>query len=213
MTKTIICSHGFGVRADSRGMFPEIAAAFPDYKFKMFDYNVVDENGDTTVRSLDQQAEILQRQIDKAQGGEIVLLCHSQGSVIAGLVDLTKVSKVVLLAPPVRMSMQNLIRRMQSREGSVIRPDGVSVLPRSDGTTSYLPKEYLQSLENRNPIELYQQVANAKPTSIVRATEDEVIGLTNINEIENAKHIDIAADHNFTGNMRVRLIETLRGIL
>lgn len=210
--KTVICSHGFGVRADSRGMFPEVAAAFPEYIFRMFDYNEVKPNGDTIVAPLDKQAETLQKEIDAADG-EIILLCHSQGSVIAGLVDLTKVSKVILLAPPVLMSMQHLINRMRGRPGARMNPNGMSILPRSDGSKSYLPKEYLESLEGKNLMDIYQKVADTKLTVIIRATNDEIIGLTNVNEIRNAQHIDIAAGHNFKDAGRQKLIATLDTVL
>lgn len=212
MSKNIICSHGFGVRADSRGMFPEIMAAFPDYTFRMFDYNEVKPNGDTIVAPLDKQAEKLQKEIDMADG-ESILLCHSQGSVIAGLVDLAKVSKVILLAPPVLMSMQHVINRMRTRPGARMNPNGMSILPRSDGSKSYLPKEYLESLEGKNLMDVYQNIASTKPTVIIRATDDEVIGLTNANEIQNAQHIDIDADHNFKGGSRQTLIAALRTVL
>ena len=59
-TKVIIFLHGFGVKADARGMSPEIATAFPDYESVMFDYNDVLPNGDTVVASLPKQAEKLQ---------------------------------------------------------------------------------------------------------------------------------------------------------
>ena len=193
-------------------MFPEIASAFPDYAFKMFDYNEVRPNGDTVVAPLDKQAETLQKEIDAAEG-EIVLLCHSQGSVIAGLVDLTRVSKVILLAPPVLMSMQHLINRMRTRPGARMNPNGLSILPRSDGSKSYLPKEYLESLEGKNLMEIYQKIAYTRPTVIIRATNDEIIGLTNVNEIHNAQHIDIAAGHNFKDTGRQELIAALRTVL
>lgn len=204
----VICSHGFGVTADSRGMFPEIARNIPDAEFVMFDYNDVRPNGNTVMASLDAQAKILQRHIDEARE-DVVLLCHSQGSMIAGLVDLTKVQKAILLAPPVNMSMQRVIGKMLDRPGSTINPDGLSELPRTDGTTTYLPKEYLQSLDAYTPMELYQTIVNTVPTVIVRATADEVIGLTNVNEITGATHYDITADHNFSGESRRELIEIL----
>lgn len=209
MARTVICSHGFGVTADSRGMFPEIAQNITDIDFKMFDYNEVRPNGDTVVASLDDQAKILQQQIDMSGQGS-VLLCHSQGSIIAGLVDLSKVAKVILLAPPVNMSMQRVIAKMLGRPGSKINLDGVSKLPRTDGTTTYLPKEYLISADKYEPIGLYKTIASTTPTVIIRATEDEVIGLTDVSEVKDARHYDIAADHNFSGDSRAELIELLR---
>lgn len=205
----IICSHGFGVTADSRGMFPEIAAAIPAAQFVMFDYNEVKPNGDTIGASLDEQATKLQEQIDMAGEG-CVLLCHSQGSIVAGLADLSSVAKVILLAPPVNMSMQRTIQKMYDRPGSKINLDGTSVLPRSDGTVTYLPKTYLESLDNYVPMDLYQRIADTVPTVIVRATEDEVIGLTNVDEIQHAAHYDVVANHNFEGDARSKLVRIIR---
>lgn len=210
--KTIICSHGFGVRADSLGMFPEIAAAFPDDDFRMFDYSIVAPNGDTTFRSLPEQGEVLQAQID-ATDGEIVLLCHSQGCLIPGFADVSRVSKVILLAPPDSITKETILARLRMREGSVIIPVGMSKLPRSDGTTSYIPTDYLESVEAVKPLEVYQRISNTKPTVIIRATHDEIIGLTKVDEIKNAEHIDIASDHNFTGDNRQKLIDKLRLVL
>lgn len=211
--KTIIFSHGFGVKADARGMFPDIAAAFPDYDPKMFDYNEVLSNGDTVVVPLDKQAEKLQQVINKTGSDEIVLLCHSQGSIIAGLVSLLKVSKVILLAPPVVASMQRVIDKVAKRPGAELNLNGISKLPRTDGTVTLLPKEYIQSLDEVNPIELYQKIANDKPTVIIRATEDQVLGTTNVDEVVSARLIDIPADHDFTGESRQKLIETLKEVL
>jgi pimeloyl-ACP methyl ester carboxylesterase len=210
MTKTVICSHGFGVKADSRGMFPEIAAAFPDWEFKMFDYNEVRPNGDTVVSSLHAQAKKLQRVIDETESDEIVLLGHSQGCLVAGLVNLEKVSKVILLAPPVGTSMKHVIGVLAGRPSAVYNPDGVSKLPRADGTTTHLEKGYIESLGAVKPLELYQKIADTKPTIIIRATEDKILGITNVNEVHGATHIDIAADHNFTADSRSKLTAMLK---
>lgn len=210
--KTVVCSHGFGVRADARGMFTEIAAAFPDYDFKTFNYNEILANGDVVVASLDEQAKKLQTVLEEQQG-EAILLAHSQGCIISGLVDLAAVSKVILLAPPVDMSMQRVIDKMMRKPGSVINLDGISKLPRSDGHVTHLPSEYLQSIANRNPLDLYQKLIDTKPTTIVRATNDHVLGLTNVDVLNSVNLIDIDADHDFTGESRVELVETLKSLL
>ncbi len=212
MLKTIICSHGFAVRADSMGMFTDIAAAFPEYEFKMFDYYEIAPNGDQTVRSLDEQAAILQKQIDEAPAGEIILLCHSQGSTVAGLVNLSRVSKAVLLAPPVDISRASLINRMRHRKGARLNPNGMSIIPRTNGTTMRIPVEYMNSIEAHDRLTLYRAMAAKIPTIIVRATDDEILGLTPLEQVEGATLIDVSADHNFTGQSRKLLIDALRGI-
>jgi hypothetical protein len=206
---TVICSHGFGVKADGRGMFTEIEESIPNVRFVMFDYNDFDDEGNTIVPSLDEQAKKLQQVIDSNPNGSI-LLCHSQGSIIAGLVDLKKISKVILLAPPVKMSMERIIDKMMNKEGGVINLQGVSKLPRSDGSMTHLPKAYIESLRNKDPLEFYLTVATIKPTTILRSLKDEVLGLTNVDEVKNAKIIDVNADHNYTGISRQELIQILK---
>lgn len=213
IAKTIICSHGFAMRADSAGMFTDIAAAFPEYNFDMFDYYDIAPNGDQTIRSLDDQATILQRHIDAAPDGEIILLCHSQGSTVAGLVDLNKVSRVVLLAPPVNFTRAGLINRLRHRKGAKLNPSGTSIVPRSNGTVMTIPVEYMDSIEAYDREALYQSIANSAQTTIVRALDDEMLGLIDLSSIKNATRIDIHADHNFTGQGRALLIETLGEVL
>ena len=194
-------------------MFTDIAAAFPEYEFRMFDYYDIQPNGDQTVRSLDEQAAILQKQIDNAPEGEIVLLCHSQGSTVAGLVDLSRVSKAILLAPPVEISRASLINRMRHRKGARLNPRGMSVIPRTNGTTMRIPVEYMDSIEAHDRLTLYRAIATEIPTTVIRATSDEILGLTPLEQIEGVELIDIDADHNFTGSGRQKLIEILNSVL
>lgn len=210
---TIICSHGFAMRADSGGMFTDVAAAFPEHDFNMFDYYDIAPGGDQRLRSLDDQATILQQQIDAAPSGDIALLCHSQGSTIAGLVDLTKVSKVVLLAPPIDVTRSKLINRLRHRKGAKLNPYGTSTVPRSNGTTMTIPVEYMDSLEKYNRLDLYQKIANKKPLIIVRALQDETLGLTDFSSVNGAQVVDVQANHNFTGEGRKRLMTALKDIL
>lgn len=213
MIKVMIYSHGFGVKADARGMFTEIAASFPEYKSVMFDYNEVLPNGDTIVAPIDKQALKLQNAIDEVDADEVVLLCHSQGCLIAGLVDLSTVSKVILLAPPVVASMQHVIQKLSKKPGSEYLEGGVSRLARSDGSMTFLPNEYMRSLDEINPIELYKKIADQKPAAIIRATRDEVLGLTDLSAVAAKQMVDIAADHDFTSEGRQALINTLKGLL
>lgn len=211
--KTVICSHGFAMRADSAGVFTDIAAAFPSYDFKMFDYYDIKPNGDQTIRSLDEQAKILQQQIDDAPDGEIILLCYSQGSTVAGLVDLQRVSKIILLAPPIEISRAGLINRMRHRKGAKLNPYGTSTIPRSNGTTMTIPAEYMDSIEAHNRLALYQKMAGTKPTTIIRAAQDEILGHTDFSGVRGVDVIDVDADHNFTKATRKNLITALKAVL
>ncbi len=205
---TVVFSHGFGVRADARGMFTQIAAAFPEHTFVPFDYNHILENGDVEVAPLDAQAAKLESVID-AQDGDVIVVAHSQGCVIAGLIDLEKVRKVILLAPPVQMSMQRVIDKLMNKQDAEVNLAGVSKLPRSDGTTTHISKEYIESVKSVNPLEHYEKIAGSVDTTIVRCTQDEVLGMTNVDTVPGAKHIDMASDHDFTGDSRSELLALL----
>ena len=189
-------------------MFTEIAANFPEYQYEMFDYNHILKNGDIEVAPLDDQAKKLQDVLNR-QEDKVILIAHSQGCIIAGMVSLGNVEKVILLAPPEEMSMQRVINKLMKKPGAEVNLDGASRLPRNDGTTTLIPRGYIESVSNINPLEIYQITANAVPTTIVRCTEDEVLGLTEVNALKNATHIDIEADHDFTGAGRPRLLGML----
>lgn len=211
--KTVVCSHGFAVRADSMGMFTDIAEAFPEYDFQMFDYYDIAPNGDQTIPSLDDQAVFLQQQLDDAPEGEIILLCHSQGCAVAGLVDLGRVNEAVLLAPPVDISRASLINRLRHRKGARLNPRGMSTVPRSNGTTMRIPVEYMDSIEAHNRLTLYGAIAAAVPTTIIRAADDEILGPTPLEQIAGATLVDVDADHNFTARGRGLLLNVLRDVL
>lgn len=205
---TIVFSHGFGVKSDARGMFTQIADAFPQYNSVLFDYNTILENGDIEVAPLDLQAMILQQKVNE-QPGDVIIIAHSQGCIIAGMIDLRNVKKVILLAPPVEMSMQRVIDKLMKKPGAEINLNGTSKLPRSDGTVTHISKEYVQSVSHVSPVDLYASIAQKTNATIVRCVDDEVLGLTNVNEVASAKHIDVSADHDFTGNARTVLLDVL----
>ena len=210
--KKIVFSHGFGVRADARGMFTDIAAAFPEYAPVMFDYNTLAEDGGVVVSPIDKQVKMLEAHvvdIDEAS----VLIAHSQGCIVAALAALPRFRNIILLAPPTAMSMRRVIEKMKQRPGAEINLDGMSKYPRSDGTFTYLSKEYIKSLDGIDTAKIYAKLARRQNVTIIRATNDNVLGETNFDNLSGIALIDIAADHDFTGDARSLLVGELRKIL
>ena len=205
---TLVFSHGFGVKSDARGMFTQIADTFPQHNSVLFDYNTVLENGDIEVASLNLQAMTLQQKVDEQQG-DVIIIAHSQGCIVTGMINLQNVKKVILLAPPVEMSMQRVVDKLMKKPGAEIDLGGISKLPRSDGTVTHISKEYIQSLGRVSPVDLYESIAQRTDMVIVRCVNDEVLGLTNTNEVASANHVDMNADHNFTGGARSALLDFL----
>lgn len=209
--KTIVCSHGFGVDATDRGLFSDIAAAFPEYTFAMFDYNAVDENGNVTVLPIEQQAELLNTKLKDA-GGEIILLCHSQGCVTAAMADVSKVSSAIFLAPPENLDIERFVKIFGSRAGTQFNPEGLSSIPRHDGTSTYIGKEYLESIGKLDVQALFAQLAKRTKLDILRASEDEVVGNTTFPGVDAAVQT-LVATHNFDGASRPALIDAVGAII
>lgn len=219
MSKYLVFSHGFGVKKDSRGMFTDIAKAFPGYESVMFDYNEINETDNTvTVRSLSEQAKILQIKIQAVQNlgqnPEIYLVSHSQGCVVAALAHLSHIKKTVLLAPPGSVSSARVNEHFGKRPGVTIEKDGTIRVPRKDGSTTRITKEFIDGLSKIDAIDLYAKLASKTPTTIIIAKEDEMLRPIDFSSLPKSVDIlKIDGDHNFTGKSRAGLIQTLKTIL
>lgn len=209
--KRVICSHGFGVRADDRGLFTAIADALPEHSFTMFDYNNIDAEGNIFVRPLMEQAKLLEDQIAMA-GGKVTLLCHSQGCIIASLADLQNVEKIIFLAPPGEMSIERFMAKVASREGNVFNPTGISILHRSDGTKTHVDETYIRSIKNFDVEQKYMDLASKHDLTIIRAAVDEVIGETDFSYLS-SQVIILEGGHNFLPPHREALVKTVNELL
>lgn len=211
--KTVVCSHGFGVDATGRGMFTDIAASFPDIKFVMFDYSIIDEAGNMTVRPIPEQVQLLNDQLAGAEG-EIILLCHSKGCVVGALADVSKVSQVIFLAPPDKDSqtIEHFAATFGSREGAVFNPAGMSSIPRRDGTITYVSKEYLETQAPLDAPKLYADLAAKLPLTVICAADDEILAKATL-KVPGAQNLALPANHDFSGPARQELINQLRELL
>ncbi len=211
--KYILFSHGFGVRKDSKGMFTDIAKAFPAYKPVMFDYNKHDSSTNlTTVYSYQKQSKILKSKITsiykKDNNAEITIIAHSQGAIVAGLCK-TKTSKAVLLAPPTTVSA----RRSKLRPNRRVLKNGSVMIFKKDGSKILLTTTFMFGLRFTNPLRIYERLALRERTIIIAAKQDEMVNNLNLHKVRSAELYEIDGDHNFTGKYRKGLIETLSKIL
>lgn len=209
----IICSHGFGVKADGKGLFTDLASAFPEFDFVTFDYNLLHDDGNMQVRPLDEQARLLQSHLDEPYEGETVILAHSQGCMTVGMVDLHHTDAAILLAPPQAFSIQNFMQRLMARPDTSLNPTGMSSVSRADGSKLLIPAAYIAQMQASDPMELYANIAASVPTTVVRAGNDETVGPTDFGGISGIRQLDIDADHNFTGTARTGLAILLAPIL
>jgi hypothetical protein len=214
MSKFLVFSHGFGVKKDSRGMFTEIAEKFPEYKPVMFDYNLINnETDEVTVEPYSKQSELLNAELNSIYksdtDAEITLICHSQGCIIPCLIKDIKIERAVLLAPP-----KILGSNMRRNKNAVKTEQGEFRIPRKDGTTTIVTKEFVEELDKTFPLELYSNLSNSTNSFAVIAKQDEIIRDTDLSALaDKVKIYEIDGDHSFTGKNRKGLMETLSKIL
>ncbi len=216
--RVIIYSHGFGVERDARGMFTDIAAAFPGAENVMFDYNIPNRTENTlAVRPLSEQKDILLAKIArmKAQLGNtpIDIIAHSIGSVVVALAQPEGIRRTILIAPPLELASSSL-NRFAGRPGSVIDPDGLSRLARRDGSFTLVPATFWKEREAIDPVMLFNALSDRTELIVVLANQDDVVSAERTALLSpQIQVISIDGDHDFRMESRVGLIETLKKIL
>lgn len=215
----VIFSHGFGVRKDDRGLLSDIAENLPEASSILFDYFDVDEAAKTiTVRPVSAQARMLNEVIDQARaanpGAIVDLICHSQGTVVAALAKPKEIRKTILLTPVFDMGLERTLKRYGHLPDSKIDLEGISKLPSVDGLVRIVPAEYWRDRKSLRPFELYNALAKQTELIAIIAGQDQLLGKVDLRELSpKVKVMTLDGNHNFEGEARRPLIETLKTIL
>ncbi len=213
----IIFSHGFGVRKDSRGFFTYISTSIPEAEFVFFDYNIIDEENKTiTLSPISEQVEKLKgviKEIQESNRGAIIdLICHSQGTIVAALACPEGIRKTILLAPVFNTDItESILNRYVSHSKAIVNPNGVSVLPSSDGYNRLVSREFIRELSKIKPFDSYNTFCEKTELIIIEAMHDELLAKVDMNKL-NPKVIllSVDGDHNFKEEARINLVKTLR---
>ncbi|MFA7654017.1 MAG: alpha/beta fold hydrolase [Candidatus Magasanikbacteria bacterium] len=215
----VIFSHGFGARKDDRGLFSDIAIALPGAHAIMFDYNEVDEQNNTiTVKPFSEQAMTLKKIIEEQKqnnpDAEIDLIGHSQGCRIIAIVHPANIRKIILIAPPTDIGIDRTLARYKKQPGAIIDLNGITKLPRTDGSFSLIPAKYWQEREGDTPpINSYNKLAQSSEITIIKPTQDTVSGEQSFNGLSNKiTMIELDGNHDFT-HSRKELCETIKNII
>jgi hypothetical protein len=215
----VIFSHGFGVDKTDRGLFTDVLAGLKGATPVMFDYNETDpKTGSLIVAPLTEQAAKLNQVVVPARlehpGAVVDLVCHSQGCVVAALLMPKGLRRVVFTAPPAELSVPDMQRLFAGRPGSTVDLSGTSVLARSDGGRTLVPKTYWDSIRHIDPIAWYADLAKTTELVVINARQDEIIGSRDFSRLDPAvKVVELDADHNFSGNARSELVRRVAGLL
>jgi pimeloyl-ACP methyl ester carboxylesterase len=217
----VVFSHGFGVRFDNRGMFTDIVDALgDDLEPVLFDYNDYDvEKNELTVHTFSKQSNILRKKVDAIRkeypDAIIDLVAHSQGCTITALPAISGIRRVILISPPIEVSTLNTIERVKSRPGAHIDLEGVSKLPRTDGSVTVVPAAYWTERVHTNPKPLYKKLARDVEMTVIRAKSDQIVGTAPFDYLddETAHIVNLPGDHDFSGDDRVELVQTVVHLL
>lgn len=217
---SIIFSHGFGVTKDSRGFFTDIAAAFPQSNTVLFDYNTFNpDTGEMTLTPFSTQVATLQDMVAQTRAtdpdGVIDIVAHSQGCWTTALTKSPGIRKTILLAPPESTDFEQTLARYRDKPGAVIDLDGTTVLPRSDGTMSYIPAQYWnERAAAPQAVALFNTLAETTDVTLIKAAQDTVVGTTRFDGLdERITVLTLDGNHEFGGADRATLLTKLSKIL
>jgi pimeloyl-ACP methyl ester carboxylesterase len=220
-SQLVVFSHGFGVRHDGRGLFTDIAQAFPrGWGFVMFDYDAVDTGSNvSTLVGFAERSKILQAILKWAHQQEGVaqvhVVGHSFGTMTVANVAPEDVGAIILLAPPLSLGSR-FAERYTKRTGS--EHDGHTwKIPRTDGSTTVVDDEVLAELVSVDAEGELAKLALFRPYTIVLAGTDEVIPDADYTELITLPSVTMEgverADHDFSGEARHELVELVLRLL
>ncbi|PIY17104.1 hypothetical protein CO112_02105 [Candidatus Dojkabacteria bacterium CG_4_9_14_3_um_filter_150_Dojkabacteria_WS6_41_13] len=224
--RLLVCSHGFGVKSDSRGIFTMVKESFKDHFLGVgFHYVSVDDfTGSTFVYEFSTQVQKLLTVIEKVQGKygkkRITIIGHSQGCLIPSLMlrdHPMEIEKLILLSPS---PTTDLVRKMTSywgnRVGSTVDLNGLSAFSRSDGAITYVPAAFWKEAKTTFPVELFKFVADNYPTYFVRPINDEVVPEKDyalLKALKPKHYFELKNGHDYKEDNRIGLLGLLNKIL
>ena len=215
----VIFSHGFGVRKDDRGILSDIAHFLPEVESILFDYFIIDEENMTlTVCPFSVQVEILSKVIKEARMANpdaiIDLVCHSQGTVVAGLLQSEEIRKTIFLAPVFDLGLERTLKRYSSKPDTEINLEGMSTLYRLDGYVRFVPAEYWAERKEIKLIEEYNVLAEKTELIVIEANQDTILEKVDISSLSaKARLLSIDGNHEFGGENRKPLLELVRSLV
>ncbi len=220
--KIIVFSHGFGSRKDDRGIFTSIAEKLPEFTPFMFNYSKFNKNlGILTVTSISNQVHHLKRVIDCAKqlypSSDLYIIAHSQGCLVPSILCPDNVNKAVFLTPVTQFDDGLIMDYFSQITGASKNRWGNSIFPRRDGTKMIVPRIYWDDMQNLEPQLSYDDFCKKIPTSVIYASNDEVISAVSPEPIKSKylyKSFTLNGDHAFSDKSdRAKMIKLVCELL
>lgn len=214
----VVFVHGFGVKRDSRGMYTDIANALPDhFGSVLFDLYRI-EGEDVHITSPSEQLQRIRDVISFVRqakpDAKLHLIAHSMGCPISALANVSGIETVIFLAPAAKFSGGT--QKYFERYPNARMENDTLIIPRKDGTLTNIPMSFFDELKELDAQGLMVEYAATRPLTVIRATEDGVLADISYEQLEASEDIqivDIPANHNFEGESRQKMIETILPML
>jgi len=138
----------------------------------------------------------------KYPGKNINIIAHSLGTFVVSLLSPYGIKKTVftsIINSNTKFVSKELERRIQTKGGKVDK-NGISVYPRTQGGVQYIGKDFWKTLENLNPLEYIEELANKTDLIIFKPKQDEILINKYFDEykgVKNVKYVEVNGDHNF----------------
>ncbi|HRI05550.1 MAG TPA: YqiA/YcfP family alpha/beta fold hydrolase [Candidatus Dojkabacteria bacterium] len=221
--KIIVFSPGFGVkRYGYLNLFSELYLELKDqYSAIFMDYMQEDEEGNSYVVRLTEQAKMLEAVITRVQNAnpeyDITIIGHSQGGTVATLLPiniLQGIQQVIMIASPIQPPYERWSKYFSQRPETVIDENGISRIKRSDGRITYVPAEFINDIREIIPYIECERASKYTKIAYISALEDETVTddrlpMKNISTLE---YYELHGDHNFIESSRLRLFQKVKEI-
>lgn len=132
----------------------------------------------------------------------INIIAHSLGTFVVSLLSPYKIRKTVFTAI-VNSNTKFVSKWLEDRilsKGGKVEKEGTTIYPRTHGATQKIGKDFWRTLENINPVEYIQELADKTDLIIFKPRQDEILPdkfFNEYREIKNIKYMEVNGDHNF----------------
>lgn len=225
--KILLFSHGFGVDSNSSGMFSLLSEMFKD-KFLTVRFHYVstdDFTGNTYVHPFSIQLEkfssIVEKIKEKYPEKGIYVISHSQGCFISSMYQQSRrekrLEKFIFLSPPASTNLtKKMITYFSKKSNSKVDLGGISVLERSQGNKTYVPKSFWDEADKLDPLSLYRFMDKNFDCHFVIAENDTVLDRSEQDSLTamKPKHFyRLPNDHNYKEDNMLGLMELMSRLL
>jgi len=130
------------------------------------------------------------------------IIAHSMGTFIVSLLSPWNIRKIIftsIVNSNTKFISKWLEKRVLSKGGKIDKK-GITIYPRTKGGVQKIGKDFWRTLENFNPVEYIEDLANKTKLIIFKPKQDDVLPNKYFDEykkIKNIQYIEVNGDHNF----------------